>query len=419
MPLFADAIANLRRREVRESPYDWSFYQARLGGSIELAGDLTVGYYTIYKTQPWVYAVVNKIARGMMRMPIKSYERDGDEKRRLRDGNLYRLTERAPCAGWSPSRHREAIAKTVAIYGNCIVVKLGMEDETSTPTDRMVAPPTGWSVGAGDTYLWTNPKNGERYPFERWQIEHYRFWDVDENGFGISPLEPLRSVLANDDAARRYSLAAFKNGARPNNILKTDQTLTKETAERLKAEFKTLHGGVDNAFQLAVMQQGLDYAVVEHDLDKAAVIPHRELTPVEVAAVYDIPASMIGWVKEANFASIDIYHTMLYQDSLGAWVVMFEETLQTDLVDPTPEFAGQFVEIDMNAVMRGNLESRVRAYATQITSGQKTPNEVRALENDPPSDQPEADMLLFPMNLSGAPGAEIAEASGQEDDTDE
>lgn len=421
MPLFTDAIASMRRRPSAVpaeavSPSDWFSWTYPTGvGAIEMADGLTASYTAIYRSQPWVWAAINTIARGMMRMPVKVYDRDDDgNKQRIRDGGLYRLVEKRPCYGWTPSRHREMTIKLAGTYGNAFVVKLGMSDESSEPVDRMIAPSTGWKINADDSYTWT-ARNGEPHDFPRWKIEHYRFGDPDADGMGISPLEPLRQVLANDDAARRFSIAAFKNGARPQNILKTDQTLKQSTADALKAQWVAVHGGADAAFQLAVLQQGLDYAVHEYDLDKAAVVGHRELTPVEVAAVFGIPASMIGWTKDANFASVDMYHTMLYQDSLGAWVVMYEETLQSDLVDPTPAYAGQFVEVDMNAVMRGDLETRYRAYATGITSGFLTQNKVLALENEPPSKQPGADDLHLPMNLSGAVGAQLAEDTGQED----
>lgn len=422
MPLFTDAIASMRRRPSAVpaeavSPSDWFSWTYPTGvGAIEMADGLTASYTAIYRSQPWVWAAVNTISRGMMRMPIKVYERNGALKQRITDGDLYRLTEEEPSAGWTPSRHREAISKLVSIFGNAFVVKVGMADETSIPEERMIAPATGWKINADDSYTWT-ARNGDAFDFPRWKIEHYRFWDVDANGMGISPLEPLRQTLAADDAARRFGLAAFKNGARPQNILKTDQTLKQSTADALKAQWVAVHGGVDQSFQLAVLQQGLDYAIYEYDLDKAALVGHRELTPVEVGAVYIVPAATMGWAKDANFASIDSFHTWLYRDALGAVVMMVEETMQLDLVRRTPAFKGLFVEIDQHGVMRGDSETQYRGYATGITSGFLTPNEVRAIENLPPSTQPEADMLLFPMNLSGAVGAQLAEDTGKADAT--
>jgi HK97 family phage portal protein len=413
MPLFTDAVSNLRNRGVPPRVDPWWPVTPITAGSVGLSGGLSASYRDIYRSQPWVYAAVNIIARAMMRMPLKGYSRNADgERERVQTGPLAQLARR-PAPGIPWSRYADRLAKNVAIYGNHIVVKMGMDDEAGTPTELIPAPPVGWELGAGSTYIWTAP-NGDRYPFDRWRILHYCFWDLDENGFGMSPLEPLRRTLAVEDAAQRYGVAAFANGARPSSVLSTDQTIKgDDNLKRLKTELQTLHGGVDNAFKLAVLQFGLKWeSPPQSNLEDAALIGHRELTQDEVAAAYQIPQPMLGILRNANFASIDMLHTILYQDSLGPWAVMIEDTTQAELVEVTPAFDGQFVEIDMNGVMRGDLLSRVRAYSTMIQTGQKTMNEVRSLENDPPSDQPEADQLLIPKNLAGATGAVSAVDQG-------
>lgn len=415
MPLFTDAVASLRNRTVAPRVDPWWPVTPITAGSVTLSGGLSASYRDIYRTQPWVYAATTVISRGMMRMPLKAYTRNpSGDRERLTTGPLATLARR-PVPGMAWSKYAERLAKNVAIYGNHIVVKMGAEDDASVPSELFPAPPVGWELGAGNTYVWTAP-NGDRYPFERWRILHYCFWDLDENGFGMSPLEPLRRTLATEDAAQRYSTAAFDNGARPSSVLTTDQTIKGEdNIKRLKQELSAIHGGVDNAFKLAVLQFGLKWeSPPSANLEEAALVPHRELTQEEVAAAYQIPQPMLGILRNANFASIDMLHTILYQDSLGPWAVMIEDTTQVELVDGTPGFEGQFVEVDMNGVMRGDLLSRVRAYSTMIQTGQKSINEVRALENDPPSTQPEATQLLIPKNLAGAAGATSATDQGNQ-----
>lgn len=410
---FLSTLAAMRGRPdpaASYSPYLSAFRER----SIDLTDGTSASYTQVYHENVWVKAAVDAIALSLTMMPIHTYVIDGDAKQRQRDGGLYRLMERRPMIGWTPSRYREFIGKNVAIYGNAIIVKLGMTEEGDEPTELMPAPAHGWSV-KGDTYYWTAPTGGDPYPFKRWQIIHYRFWDTDSNGFGASPIEALRKTVSIDDAARRYAESSFRHGSRPGAILRTDKDLAQPVADALSASWKTLYGGVDNAFKTAILTHGLDYATYESDLEKSAVVAHRDYTPVEVAAAYRLPASMIGWTKEANFASVDMFHTMLYQDSLGPWVVMVEETTQLELVEPCTAWANQFVEIEMKGVMRGDAATQYRNYATGITTGFLTPNEVRAMENLPPSDQPEANQLLFPMNLSGAVGAQLSEDNGQED----
>jgi hypothetical protein len=39
---------------------------------------------------------------------------------------------------------------------------------------------------------------------------------------------------------------------------------------------------------------------------------------------------------------------------------MIEETLQTQLIDPEPLLAGQYVEFDLNEVLKGNPKGALR-----------------------------------------------------------
>lgn len=418
MPLFADLVAPFRQRATRDSIGSWDTvsYPAITGGSIVLSDGLTATYHQIYRTQPWVFAAVNKIAGSIGRLPLKVYKlNDAGERERVRDSRLGDLLS-APMPFTTPQSMKERWARGPMVFGNAITVKLGMTAPEDEPTELMAAPSIGWRAGEDDTYIWTSNK-GEDHVFNRWQIVHFRFLDNDTNGFGTSFLEPLRTTLALEDAARRYGSASFRNGARPGSVLKSDQKIDSDVQLRLKANIESAHGGADNAFKVAILEQGLDWAPWPANLKDATVTEHRELTPKEVAAVFDIPQPAMGILDEANFGSVEALHTMLYQDTLGRWVTMIEETLRTDLIAPCPAYRGLDVKADMNALLRGDAESRFRTYSVRINSGQMTLNESRDLEDLPRSKQPEADLLLVPLNLSGASGALLAEDSGQEDST--
>ena len=416
MPLFSDVVASFRRRPTTQpSSNGWFDYMSAIReGSVELTDGSWLSYTDIYRGNVWVRAAVDTIALSLMRMPLHTYTRRDREKERVYEGGLYRLLEVRPAAGLTPAELRAFIGKSVAISGNAIVVKLGMGDESGEPGELFPAPATGWRID-DDRYIWTS-SIGDEYSFPRWQIAHYKFREVDQSGFGTSPLEALRRTVSVDDAARRYAEASFRNNARPGAVLKTSHDISNEAAQRMAAEWKALHGGADAAFKTAVLTHGLDYATYDVDLAKSAVVEHRNFTPVEVGAAFRIPAPILGFADEANFASMDLYHQMLYQDALGPWVVMVEERTQLDIVEPTPAWAGQFVEINVDGVLRENLAARYRAHAVGITTGFLTQNEARAMENRPRIDDPEADRLHLPMNLSGAVGAQLAEDDGTTDD---
>jgi hypothetical protein len=64
-------------------------------------------------------------------------------------------------------------------------------------------------------------------------------------------------------------------------------------------------------------------------------------------------------------------------------------------------------------VLKGNIEQQTAAYQAGITGGWLTPNEVRRLENLPPSDTPGADELHIPLNLSGSQQPDPEGAQGE------
>ena len=398
MSLFTDAIAGLRSNRdtpTRGGRYRWDTPRIKTG-SIDLVAELTASYADIYHSQPWVYASTNKLARGIGMLPLKSYERgEGQDRQRMYTGSLHNLASR-PFVNGTPSYWKQHIVGSDILWGNGIVVKLGADSPAQIPDELFPAPAVGWSVGENDTYVWTSEK-GDRYPFPRWQIIHFKYWDTTVDGFGISALEPLRRTLAVEDAASRYGVAAFKNGVRPASVISTEQELSENVLNRLRANIMDLHGDVDNSFRLAILEQGLTWTPVTHDLKDTAVVEHRRLTREEVTAVIDVPQPSVGILDEANFASITALNQMLYQGSYGPWLRMIEETLQSEFVDYIEEFDGQFLEFDMNMILRGTPTERSETHQRMYTARVMTPNEMRAIENLPRiTDDPSADQLYIP-----------------------
>lgn len=388
---------------------------ANVYGSIQLDTDYTATYEEIATRQLWVRIAVNKLAYAIGRLPLKTFERDGDERSRISSGAL-------PALMSAPNSTKETghmpgfiarLAYDLFVYSNAIVVKVQSRPDAA-PSELRPMSPRGWTIEESGDYVWRSWTSNRVERFQPWQIIHIVEPGPQHGGLGVSRLEAARLTLAIEYAAQRLGAATFQNGARPGGIinvnnLPTDPKERVAAIERFKVEVMQRFGGVAKAGLPAVLEGDVTWTALSHKLDDSAVIEHRQLTREEVAALYDIPQPAIGILDEANFASVDLLHVMFYQDTLGWPVRLIESALNTQLVRGVPAFADQFLEFDLNAVMRGDIASRYRAYATAITSGFKTPNEVRALENDAPSDQPGADELHFPLNLSGAVGAQVAE----------
>lgn len=404
-PRPAKALADATVPASRDITLNWAWQDARVwtdgttGGLIPLAGSVWRSYAEIYRTQVWVAVCVNKLAKGVAALPLKSYGTDPNGGRfRLRNAPLATLIAR-PHPDLPPTLWKQTIVGDLAVYGNAYLLKAGAKSASEIPQALAPLPPYGWRLDEHGDYVLKAP-SGDEVTYPRWQLIHLRHWSPRSGGFGMSPLEPLRETLALQDAAQRLSRASYTNGARPSGVLTTDQTLSNETVNRLRENMRQLHGGVDNAYKLAIFEAGLQWQPLAFNLNDSAVVPQRQLAREEVAAAYDLPQSAIGILDHATYSNITEQNRML-GDTYKAWCALIEEGLMLGLAD-VPEFAGNFVEFDLNALTQATQATRYQAYQSALTAGWLTQNEVRKLENYPAVQQPDADTLHRPLNLTPA-----------------
>ena len=66
--------------------------------------------------------------------------------------------------------------------------------------------------------------------------------------------------------------------------------------------------------------------------------------------------------------------------TLTPWLVRFEQAIVKDLLLPD-EQDGYFPKFNVDGLLRGDYQSRMRGYATGISNGFLSPNDCRRLEN--------------------------------------
>lgn len=379
-------------------------------GRVLLVGDKVASYEKIYRSQLWISVMVNKLSRGIGRLPLKVYAASGEleERERIREGPLADLLAR-PFEGGSAFDFKSAIIGNLCVYGNAIAPKIRPRPG-QPPTELLPSSWGFWTVQPGKDrpvdWYWFNAKGGQRIPFRPEEVVHWKYWSPGQGVEGVSPLEPLKDTIKVEDAARRTIVSSYEHGARPVGAYSVQNTLSKEVAERLRGQLDETYGGVDNAYKIMLMEGGAKWESMSHSLVDSELIPTMKLTREEAAAVYDIPPPIVGILDRATFSNITEQHLMLYMDTMGPPLTMFEETLQVQLIDMEPTMAGQFVEFDLAEVLKGDIKTRYDAY--QKAQWWMTPNEIRSRENLPRIDDERADALHIPLNTRSV-GEDVVE----------
>jgi HK97 family phage portal protein len=401
-PAPAKALSDVTVPYERDWTVNWPWQDG--AGDVSLVGGYTASYAAMYRRQPWIHIAVNKLSRGIGRLPLKVYS--GEERERDKSSPLARLLMR-PYPGGTPFGLKSAIVGDLAVYGNAIVIKQG-GGRDRPPVALYPVCPRGWAVDERGEYVWRHPQTSAEKRYRPDQVIHFRHWRPGDDALGLSPLEPLRMTLAIEDAAQRLAVANFGNGARPSGVLRTDQDISKEKLAELRTGIARMYKGVDKSGLPAILTNGLDWKSMSWDMQQAAVVEFRKLTREEVAAVYDIPPVLLGILDRATFSNVEELHLAFYQDTLGPWTTLIEETLYEQLIAPVPEFADaeRFAEFDMNEVLKGAIAQRYDALNKAAGGPWMTVNEARRVENLPQADQGEADLVRFPLNMSSEPSAE-------------
>lgn len=367
----------------------WEGSVSRMPAPSSLAlGTHWSSYAELYRRQLWVSTVVNKLAMGTARLPLKVYERDDLNRPDASDSPYGRLLAK-PSSRLPRFLFWLWVSSTYDVFGEAFLGKI--RDPGGRPVELVPLHPTAMTpdeVPAGAEQTWTFQSGRVRVEgIRQSNLVHFRTYNPDTMLRGMSRLEPLRRTLEFEDAAQRAQSSFWRRGARPGVALTHPANLTQPAQDRLKLQWDGLAAGADKTGTSVVLEEGMTPTVLTISNDEAQYIDSRKLNREEVCGVYDVPPPAVHILDRATFSNITEQMRSLYRDTQAPRLKNFEDTLETDLrasVRPgasEPDFGDRFyAEFLLDEVLRGAFEARSQAYkdADWMTMAEK-----RQLENLP------------------------------------
>lgn len=333
-------------------------------------------YAALYEQQLWVYTVVNKRASLLSNLPLKVYERAEDSGRNGREDTALAALLRQPMPGVSAMEWWSRVASYEDIFGEAFAWK--KRDAGGRPIALPLLHPT-CVHRTDDDSGWYFDNGKVRMDIADSEIVHFKKFHPSSARRGLSPLEPLRRTLENEDASRRATSAFWRNGARPAFALKHPGTVSQAAQERLKAQFELKFSGVENTGQTLLFEEGMEPQVLSLSAEEAQYIEGRKLNREEVVAAYDMAPPAVHILDRATFSNITEQFRSVYRDTIGPWAHRFESVMMQQLV---PDFDDEslYVEFLLDNVLRGDFETRQVALkaADHLTVAEK-----RRIENLP------------------------------------
>lgn len=364
----------------------------------------------IYRTQPWVAAVVNKLVRQIARTPLRVFEYDSQNNKHYvtwqdaHPGATLDKLLRWPAPRKGAIHLKQWFARPSLVFGNSLLAKYYGDSDGFPPTELI---PVDWryvdayALPGGEVELWRTMQLGDAR-YIRWEDTIHTAWESD-GCVGVSPLEQLSTAVQIEDAAQRLQRSSFRNASRPSGAIALPQNMTNANEaqmNQMRQDIEKMHKGVDNAFRVALLAPGAQWVPMSFNLQDAAVLQSRQFEREEICAVYDVKPSQVGAISTpgAGYGSVVEVNRDLYRTTLPPWFTLIEETIECQLIRPEPMWEGLHVAFDPSEALMGDPETMAAMHSTLIASSVESPNEARPAFGLARSEDPMANKLIFPMN---------------------
>ena len=335
-----------------------------------------------------VYACVRLLAETIAGLPLhlfKYSDKTGNGKERAVDHPLYKLLYRQPNPEMTSFSFRETLMTHLLLYGNAYAQIV--RDGKNTILGLYPLLPENVEVDRnekGDIYYiyhaYTDEVPGEQNKdilFRRDEIFHVP--GLGFNGLvGFSPIAMMKNSLGTTIAVEKYGSAFFKNGAQPSGVLEHPGVL--KNPERIRENWSQVYGGPGNAHKVAVLEEGMQYKAISLPPEDSQFLSTRQFGVEEICRIFRVPPHMVQDLEHATFSNIEHQSIDFVVHTLTPWMVRFEQAIVKDLLLPEEQDT-YFPKFNVDGLLRGDYQSRMQGYATGISNGFLSPNDIHRLEN--------------------------------------
>jgi HK97 family phage portal protein len=344
------------------------------GGDIELQNNS--GTY-VTQDNVWKLAAItgaiNLIASNISTLPMSAWVRRGGQKLLMQPKPDW--INRPDVSFVDRTPFISQIITSLMLDGNAFIRV--MRDADGLPINLMVMNPTEIDVKRNPMgrIVFTYTKTGETFTQD--DILHIVESLIQPGQVrGISRVTMLKDSLGLGMALEAYAQRWFGQGASGNYAITTPGALTPEQAKTMADSIDNRHGGWRKSSKTMVFHSGADIKDIGIDPEKSQSIEARRMFVEDVARIYNIPTHKMQLPGTNTYSSIEQTQIEFVTDTLRPYASLIENALST-LLQVYPNGQGAFLEFNMAALLRGDINSRATAASVAIQGGWLTINDVR------------------------------------------
>lgn len=355
-------------------------------------------------TIPAFWAGVNFISDEFASLPWQVFSKKNDERVKSASDPLYYILHDAPNSRTTSFGFRKSMMTNVLTYGRaCAYIE---RNKMGRVMNIWMLDPRCVKVNANPdqtlTYTY-RPSTGPVVQYKQEEVIDIVWMYAPDGITEISPVAQLANALGLSIAAERYASKMFQNGGVP-SMKMTGPIMAPAAAERASNDVQNaLKMARDSGKNIPYVPNGFDLVPIGFDPQKTQMIELRRFQVEEIARILGLPPTSIQDFTRATFSNVEQSDLNISKHLISHWANRWEEEVNLKLFGKqTPN---RFCQFNLDGLLRGDFESRMKGYQSAINSAIYTPAEARAKENLP---RIQGDDQLFiqsgTMPIAGLPG---------------
>jgi len=230
-------------------------------------------------------------------------------------------------------------------------------------------------------------------PFDVEEIVHHKYPNLRSRAVGMSPIEGLADPVTVNAQIYKYEHAIFKNQARPDAVLESDEDLTTTQYNRVKKNWQKTYGGVDKTGQVALLEGGLKYKPISIRPRDLNHLEGRKLTREEIADGLGVPMPLLSPDK-SNLANATVAYRQYMRDTIDPKLKLYEQKMNEQLLKLYDD-GSIFCAFD-NCIPE-DRDFQLKEMESRLKTAYSSVNQERAKRGEDEVDW--GDVPILPMNM--------------------
>lgn len=346
-----------------------------------------------------VFACNRVLSETLASCPIFLYEKDSKGNRvQVTDAPEYQLMHYNPNPEMTPGQFKETGMSNMNLGGNFIVQKV-----FNLHGDLLELRPILWNRVRIDIDKDTGRLlyfiDGKTEPKTRDEILHIPGLTLD-GYIGVTPLTYAALTIDIGLSQDKFERNFYLNRASTSGIFQYPNELGDEAFKRLKKDIKKNYTGLSNAGVPMILEGGGQFKEVTMKLTDAQFLESKRFRIEDVCRIFRIPLHLVQDLTRSTNNNIEHQSLEFIVYTMLPWFKRWEENLNLQLLSDESKRKNRYFEFKVDALLRGDAQTRASAYAQGRQWGWLSVNDIRRLENMDPIEN--GDIYLQPLNMSEA-----------------